>query len=225
MSSSSPDTPQVAAAFAQTDVLAQDSALPVAQARRCLDIWLEEEQRYLPERLRRRAAGLLARYFLYEDSVTDELLLSFLRHYAGFRVIDMDDPASVRGELKSVLDSSVVREPSPPSFFSVRHYILAAAVFGCCLLGALYWLRPAAPINLAQEVQLKTRVERLTSLDPTLKPVTVWARLRAPFGVSRYRELTSAQFAEARAMLDQWIEEQERALLATAALDVAGTRP
>lgn len=206
---------------AQADALAEEIAVPVLQARRCLDQWLAEETRYLPERQRRRAAALIARYFLYEDNVTDDLLMSFLRHYAGFRVIDMEDPASVRAELKAVLDASVVREPSPSSIFSARHYFLAAAVFGCLLLGVLLWLRPSPPINMVQERALKARVEKLTALDPSLRAVTVWARVRSPFGVSRYRELTRAQYDDAKAMLDGWIAELQAAPASPATL---GTR-
>lgn len=202
---------------APLSALAEETALPVLQARRCLDIWLAEESRHLPERQRRRAAGLMARYFLYEDNVTDELLMSFLRHYAGFRVIDMEDPASVRTELKAVLDSSVVWEPSPLSIFSARHYFLAAAVFGCLLLGTLLWLRPSPPISVVQERELKMRVEKLTTLDPSLRPVTIWARVRAPFGVSRYRELTHEQYDDAKAMLDGWIIELQTARVAAPA--------
>src|SRR6218665_4064713 len=207
-----PDTPHgLPRHTAPLSALAEDAALPVVQARRCLERWLGEESRYLPERQRRRAAALMARYFLYEDNVTDELMMSFLRHYAGFRVIDMEDPASVRTELKAVLDASVVREPSPSSIFSARHYFFAAAVFGCLLLGVLLWLRPSPPINVVQERELKSRVEKLTALDPTLRAVTVWAKVRAPFGVSRYRELTHEQYDDAKAMLDGWIAELQRA--------------
>lgn len=189
--------------------LAQDAALPVDQARRCLDRWLAEESRALPEGMRRRAAALMARYFLYEDNVTDDLLMSFLRHYAGYRVIDMDDPASVRAELKSVLDTSVAREPSLPRIFLARHYFMAAAVFGFLFVGALLWQRPSPPIDAAQERALKERVEKITQLDPSLRAVTVWARLRAPFGVARYKQLTAAQFTEAQVMLDKWIADLE----------------
>ncbi len=213
-----PDLPHgLASHAAPLSALAEETALPVVQARRCLDQWLAEETRQLPERQRRRAAGLMARYFLYEDNVTDELLMSFLRHYAGFRVIDMEDPASVRAELKAVLDSSVVREPSPSSLFSARHYFLAAAVFGCLLLGTLLWLRPSPPISVVQERELKQRVEKLTTLDPTLRPVTIWARVRAPFGVSRYRELTHEQYNDAKALLDSWISELQTASVAAPA--------
>ena len=213
-----PDTPHgLASHAAPLSALAEETALPVVQARRCLDQWLAEESRHLPERQRRRAAGLMARYFLYEDNVTDDLLMSFLRHYAGFRVIDMEDPASVRTELKAVLDSSIVREPSPSAFFSARHYILAAAVFGCLLLGTLLWLRPSPPINMVQERELKLRVEKLTALDPSLRAVTVWARVRAPFGVSRYRELTHEQYDAAKSMLDGWIHELQTAGMASPA--------
>lgn len=189
--------------------LAQEAALPVEQARRCLDRWLDEESRHLPEGMRKRASALMARYFLYEDNVTDELLMSFLRHYAGFRVIDMDDPASVRAELKTVLDQSVAREPPAAHRFSARHYIFAAAVFGFLLMAVLLWQRPSPPINAMQERALKERVEKITALDPSLRAVTVWARLRAPFGIARYKQLTAAQYPQAQAMLDKWIADLE----------------
>lgn len=196
-----------------------DMDAPLAQAARCLDIWLEEEGRRLPPRQKQKAAALIARYFLYEDCVTDALIMSFLRHYAGFRAIDMDDPASVRHALKTVLDQSVPAEPLPPSFSS-RAYVVAAAVFLCLFLAALYF-RPvpaAATITPAQQAALKARVQIITTLDKTATPAAVWAALKQPYAVRSYKYLPAAEYAAAKSFLDDWIARLERAGAAQASL-------
>ena len=111
---------------------------PLAQAARCLDLWLKEEGRDLSPRQRQKAAALIARYFFYEDCTTDALIMSFLRHYAGFRAIDMEDPASVRQALKTVLDQSVIAEPLPSPFFFITYVCSRGSGFsvpfnGCIL--------------------------------------------------------------------------------------------
>src|SRR3989304_6846467 len=83
-----------------------DIFAPLEQAAACLDIWLRQEKRRLTAGQKQRAAALIARYFHYEDEVTDQLMLSFLRHYSGRHDVDMEDPASVRMEIKAVLDKS-----------------------------------------------------------------------------------------------------------------------
>jgi|GEM_PF-2648978 len=195
--------------YRQTAVF--DTEAPLAQAARCLDAWLAEEGRRLPSRQRRKAAALIARYFLYEDCVTDALIMSFLRHYAGFRAIDMEDPASVRQALKTVLDQSQVAEPPPPAFLS-RAYVLAAAVFLCLFLAALYF-RPApasATITPAQQAALKQQVQIITALDDAATPAAVWAAVKAPFAVRSYKYLTATDYAAAKAFLDDWIARLEQ---------------
>lgn len=189
-----------------------DMDAPLAQAARCLDTWLAEEGRHLPARQRHKAAALIARYFLYEDCVTDALIMSFLRHYAGFRAIDMEDPASVRHALKTVLDQSVIAEPLPPPFFSSRGYVWAAAVFLCLFMAALYFrpaLNPSA-INPQQQTALKLRVEKITKLQGDVSHAAVWAAVKQPFAVRSYKHLTAEDYAAAKAFLDDWIVKLER---------------
>lgn len=195
----------------QTAVFDMDA--PLAQAARCLDTWLAEEGRTLPSRQRHKAAALIARYFLHEDCVTDALIMSFLRHYAGFRAIDMEDPASVRQALKTVLDQSVITEPLPPASFSSRGYVWAAAVFLCLFLAALYF-RPAitpSVINPQQQSALKWRVEKITRLQGDVSHAAVWAAVKEPFAVRSYKHLTASDYPAAKAFLDNWIMQLERA--------------
>lgn len=196
----------------QRQTVVFDMEAPLAQAARCLEAWLEEEGRCLPPRQRQKAAALIARYFLYEDCVTDALIMSFLRHYAGFRAIDMDDPAAVRQALKTVLDQSQVAEPLSPPSFSSRAYVWAAAVFLCLFLGALYF-RPAPvymTITPVQQSALKQRVAQITRLDGTVSHAAVWAAVKQPFAVRSYKHLPAADYAAALSFLDAWIARLEQ---------------
>lgn len=184
---------------------------PLAQAARCLDCWLKEEGRTLSPRLRQKAAALIARYFLYEDCTTDALIMSFLRHYAGFRAIDMEDPASVRQALRTVLDQSVIAEPLPSPFFLSRTYVRAAAVFLCLLMTVLYF-RPAPVAEMISPMQqsvLKQQVKKITTLEKDASPAAVWAAVKRPFAVRSYKQLTTTDYAAAKAFLDEWITQLE----------------
>lgn len=170
----------------------------------------------LHPRQRHKAAALIARYFLHEDCVTDALIMSFLRHYAGFRAIDMEDPASVRHALKTVLDQSVIAEPLPPPSFSSRGYVWAAAVFLCLFVAALYF-RPAVglfAINPQQQSALKLRVERITDLQDDISHAAVWAAVKEPFAVRSYKHLTVSDYQAAKVFLDNWIARLEKEVAA-----------
>ncbi len=190
-----------------------DMQAPLAQATRCLNVWLKEEERRLPPKQRQKAAALIARYFLYEDCVTDALILSFLRHYAGFHAIDMEDPASVRQALKTVLDQSVIAEPLPSPFFLSPTYVRAAAVFLCLLMAVLYF-RPAPAAEMISPMQqsaLKQQVKKITALEADVSPAAVWAAVKQPFAVRSYKQLTTTDYAAAKAFLDEWITQLETA--------------
>ena len=189
-----------------------DMDAPLAQAARCLDAWLEEEGRALHTRQRHKAAALIARYFLYEDCVTDALIMSFLRHYAGFRAIDMEDPTSVRHGLKTVLDQSVIVEALPPPSFSSRGYVWAAAVFLCLFFAALYFrsVPHTSGLKPQQQSALKTRVEKVTKLQGDISHAAVWAAVKEPFAVRSYKHLTVSDYQTARLFLDDWITRLEK---------------
>lgn len=181
-----------------TAISAFDIVGPIAQARRCLDRWLEEEDRDMPERQRQRAAALMARYFLHEDEVSDGLLLSFLRHYAGYRAVDMDDPAALRLEIKAALDQSAPRQGYPPRWKSAAFAVLVTVLFfvGGDLTGK--------KLSLWQRADLKARVEKIVSREQGLAPVTVWAQVRKSFDVPRYEDISYWDYPAAREMLEAW---------------------
>jgi hypothetical protein len=143
--------------------------------------------------------------------------MSFLRHYAGFRAIDMEDPASVRQALKTVLDQSVIAEPLPSPFFLSRTYVRAAAVF-LCLLMAVFYFRPAPVAEMISPMQqsvLKQQVKKITALEAGVPPAAVWAAVKQPFAVRSYKQLTTTDYAAAKAFLDEWIRRLETASVST----------
>ncbi|MBI1215889.1 MAG: hypothetical protein GC185_08735 [Alphaproteobacteria bacterium] len=162
---------------------------PLERAGRCLDIWLKEEGRQLEPLQRQRAAALMARYFHYEDEVTDELMLSFLRHYSGRREVDMEDPTSVRMELKSVLDAaSSAARPS-------RALHIMAVTLGLCLLLTLSgagWALAHAKITPAQQAQLKELVAKVAEHEKAKGTSTaaVWAQVKHPLHLRRYQDMS-----------------------------------
>ncbi len=121
-----------------------DISGPIKQAERCLDQWLKEENRSLPAAERQRVAALVARYFYHEDEVTDQLILSFLRHYSNGNVLDMEDPASVRMEIKSVLDQSRVRQSVP-----ILRVAVGLSFVALVAAGAYGWNAAHEPITRA----------------------------------------------------------------------------
>lgn len=173
---------------------------PLQQAERCLDIWLKENRRRLPRDDRARVAGLMARYFHYEDTVTDQLMLSFLRHYSGQREIDMEDPTSVRMEIKAILDRTTAR----PSYF---HPIAFAAVVGAIvtMLSFFLWDMSQLTVTPRQQEALRAKVERIASRDPGVSRAAVWSRIKKPLSISRYENISYWDYDDAEKMLDDWL--------------------
>jgi hypothetical protein len=159
---------------------------PLMQAGRCLDIWLAEEGRALSPRHRQRAVALIARYFAHEEDVTDQLILSFLRHYSGFSAIDLDDPHAVRHELKAALDRAGMAPPRGtahlrPWLAAATGVISTAAVLIVIFLSQ-QTLTPQQQQELRAAVAVKARAEGLTT-------AAVWAEIKRDLDVSRYQDI------------------------------------
>ncbi|MBU6475854.1 MAG: hypothetical protein KGQ70_07790 [Alphaproteobacteria bacterium] len=168
---------------------------PLEQAERCLGQWLKEEKRALPPAERKRAAGLMARYFYHEEEVTDELMLSFLRHYSCGKVLDMEDPASVRMEIKSVLDQSEAQKGRARG--SVMMAALAALFF--FLYGWTFAHRPVTP---AEQADLKALVRDTVSRDSSLTIAAVWDTVKKPLHLRRYADMDQWQYWWSKSMLE-----------------------
>lgn len=178
---------------------------PLEQALRCLETWLKEESRAMDRKGKHRTAALLARYFQYEDDVTDDLILSFLRHYSGRKEIDIEDPTSVRMEIKSLLDRS---KPAPGLSVKslVSQFILPTAA-GLCLGSAAFlaWAFVQRPITPEQQMALKEKVAEIAALDQRLTPNAVWAEVKKPLDVTSYHEISWWHYDDAQEKLDQWL--------------------
>lgn len=173
---------------------------PLRQSSRCLNIWMKESGRHLSHRDRRRVAGLMARYFHYEDQVTDQLMLSFLRHYAGQREIDMEDPASVRLEIKTILDRATARpQLAHPAVFAL------CVVLVVSMTSYFLWDLSRMTVTPDQQAALKMRVEKVSALQHDVSRTAVWARVKKPFNASRYEDISYWDYGAARKMLDDWI--------------------
>lgn len=168
---------------------------PIERATRCLDQWLKEEGKALSRAKKRRAAALMARYFQHEDDLNDALMLSFLRHYSGRGDVDMEDPTSVRMEIKAVLDGA--REGAGgrgAAFFIVVGALLMALAFSGWELGH-------RKITPAQQAELKELVHDIAELDPATTSAGIWADVKEPLKVRSYQDITLWDFAASRDML------------------------
>lgn len=178
---------------------------PIERARRCLDSWLKEESRHLPEMRRRRVAALMARYFHYESDVNDQLMFSFLRHYGGHREIDMDDPSSVRMEIKELLDTSV---PCSESFLA--RTLRAAAIVSMVAFPAYFvWDAAQWKITPEQQATLKAQVEKIVTLDAGVTSARVWSKVKKPLEIRSYHHISYWHYDDAREMLDKWLKDLE----------------
>jgi len=175
---------------------------PLEQASGCLDVWLKEERRMLSDRQKRRAAALIARYFEREEDADDDLILSFLRHYSSGRVIDIEDPTSVRLEIKAALDSSVPYLPPD------RHTRAGVFLLGCCVAAVLagLWHFAQRPITRVQQETLKTLVYEVARLEGSASPARIWKDVKAPLNVTRYQDITWWGYHRAMARLTERAE-------------------
>lgn len=166
---------------------------PITQAQRCLDQWLKEEGRAMTSAQKKRAAALMARYFQYEDEVTDTLMLSFLRHYSGKTAVDMEDPSSVRLEIKAVLDTA---HPAVPDR---RRWLAALLLLGA--LAAAGFAATQRQITREEQAELKALVRVADAADPEKTSAAIWREIKAPAGVRRYEDLTWWDYRRARKIL------------------------
>lgn len=176
-------------------VVADAAFAPIAQAARCLDVWLSEEGRSMTPRHRQRAAALIARYFEHEDDASDQLILSFLRHYAGMGAVDLEDPQAVRLELKSVLDRSIAL---PPSAQASRARLLIAMVTGMLATATVlvvFYLSQQT-LTLQEQQQLRAAVAA-RAVEQHIAPATIWADIKRDLGVVRYQDIRSWDFERA----------------------------
>jgi hypothetical protein len=171
---------------------------PIEQARRCLDLWLKEEKRRMDAPQRQRAAALIARYFLHEDQVTDRLLLSFLRHYSGRKEIDIEDPASVRREIKALLDQS------RPRSLAIAAWERAVAGAALCVILALSsagaWHYAHKKITPAQQAELRMLVDDNAARGSLTHPRDR-SEIKAPLEVKSYRDISWWDYAESKERL------------------------
>ena len=168
---------------------------PLTQAARCLDAWLAEENRSMTARQKQRATALIARYFENEDDTSDQLILSFLRHYAGMGVVDLEDPQAVRMELKAVLDRSVIVLPHAQAS---RLRLMVAACTGMIAMAAvlvvLYLSQQT--LTIAEQQELRAIVAQQSEIRE-VSTATIWAEIKRDLGVARYQDIRRWDFSRA----------------------------
>lgn len=173
---------------------------PIDRACRCIDVWLKEEGRVLHKRDQKRLAGLMARYFYYEEGLTDELMMSFLRHYAGSKVIDMDNPAEIRQEIQSVLDQASFRREDRGMSYQVLLALSSILIFVAVCFAGYQVIN--LPMTTAQQDMLKAKVQQVTASRPGMAASTVWARVKKPLNIKSYQDMTFWQYDDALAEID-----------------------
>lgn len=187
--------------------LADAMLAPIVQAARCLDIWLAEEGRSLPPRQKNRAAALLARYFEHEEGVSDTLILSFLRHYGGFGEVDLEDPRSVRMEIKAVLDKAAVDEVRTNASGWRPIAVVCLTLCVIALLAASAWLVAERRITQEQQAALRASVD-VVALREGKPHAAVWAQVKRRLGVTRYQEIRWLDYGRAQDILSESLPPQ-----------------
>ena len=169
---------------------------PLDQAERCLQLWLREENKTLPKAEQKRLAALLARYFLYEDDKSDAVMLSFLRHYSGKNDINLDDPGSLRHEMKTILDRGLTEDKKRP---------YSAILLALCFLFLLYSsLLPvmSKKITDAQASILKQQVDHIAETSSlNLSHAAIWAQVKKELNVRRYEDISYWDYDQAQDVL------------------------
>lgn len=177
---------------------------PLKQAERCLEQWLRQEKRTLTANQKQRAAALMARYFLHEEDVTDQLILSFLNHYAGKNTLDADDPTSVRMEIKAVLDQSRAYEPES-SVQKLLTFVMAALILVAAGTGG--WEIVHKKISKEQQAELKSLVRQIAALDQAASPAAVWSDIKTPLQVRSYQDISWWHYRRSHAALQKRLED------------------
>jgi len=190
--------------------------MPLIQAERCVDIWLSEAKMAIEPRQKRRAVALVARYFHGEENIKDALILSFLRHYSGWKDIDMEDMSAVSYEIKNVLD---LAEPLDKQFEQKPYthtplpalYALAfCAIFfmACAVIYVMPFASktPSTPISHQESLALRDLVH-LVAVKRGEKHLTVWAELKAPLKIRSYLDMDQKQYQNSKNKLIKWLDE------------------
>jgi hypothetical protein len=185
-----------------------DIFAPIQQAERCLDRWLESEHRTLTQKQKQRVTALMARYFHHEDEVSDALMMSFLNHYSGHAEVDIEDPTSVRMEIKSLLDKSQFHNPAP----SGRSRMLAAFVGGALIVAvsAGAWEVTHRAITKTQQAELKALVHQIAELDHDATSAGIWSEVKQPLQVKSYQDITWWGYLQGREILEKRLKELQR---------------
>jgi hypothetical protein len=185
-----------------------DIFAPLRQAERCLEIWLRSENRSLTKKQKQRTAALMARYFHHEDEVTDQLMLSFLRHYSGEHEVDMEDPTSVRMEIKAVLDKSQLHDQAAHG----KKRILAAFAGGVMIVAVSVgaWEISHKTISKEQQAELKALVHQIAALDQGATHAALWAEIKQPLQVRSYQDITWWDYRQSRQRLEKRFNDLQR---------------
>lgn len=149
----------------------------------------------MTQRQRHRATALIARYFEHEDSVSDQLILSFLHHYSGMGVVDLEDPHAVRIELKTVLDRSVAIV-STENTGKLR--LIAAACTGMLAMASvlIVFYLSQQTLTMQEQQELRTAVAIQAEARGT-SSVTIWTKVKRDLGVARYQDIRRWDFDRA----------------------------
>ena len=200
-----------------------DMEAPLVQAVRCLELWLAEEKLSLDPRRKKRVAALIARYFYNEDILTDQLILSFLRHYSGWHEVDLEDVGAVRHEIKRVLDETIpVSGPIPGSVSAVGareegrgtmfFYIVALALGAAMIFAGVGLSGTNALVTRGEQEQLRILVDQVIDLEKQKHGVEIshqklWAEIKKPLTVRSYQDMTHKDYKESRQRLEQKLRE------------------
>lgn len=196
-----------------------DVESPLAQAGRCLDLWLGEESLFLDPRHRKRTAALIARYFHNEEVLSDQLILSFLRHFSGFGEVDLDDAGAVRREIGRLLKTALPRPGTrglaeKDSVGNVGIYVSALILGGLMIAWGAVGYAAGQPVTLAEVTELRLLVARVVDVEKahgmtTVSHQKVWSELKKPLAVSRYQDMSRADYRASRRLLETRLERLE----------------
>ena len=182
---------------------------PIEQAERCLDAWLTEEKLFLTKKQKRRVTALMARYFLYEDEVTDELMFAFLRRHSGLHEdVDMEDPASVRNEIQTTLGMARPEDMAPAGNRRVLTAFIIGLVLASFALGI--WGVGHQKISREEQASLRTLVQQIADLDPAVSRSDVWTEVKGPLHIKSYQDMTLWDYYKSRKRLELRLKELQK---------------
>jgi len=194
--------------------------MPLIQAERCVDIWLREEKMAIEPRQKRRVVALVARYFHGEENIKDALILSFLRHYSGWKDVDMEDMSAVSYEIKNVLDLAEPLDKPLDKQFEQNPYMrtplpaLYAMAFcamffmACAVIYVVPFASETPSVSISHQESLALRdLVHLVAAKRGEKHLTVWAELKAPLKIRSYLDMDQKQYQSSKDKLIKWLDE------------------